>query len=65
MNVETVWKGKRGYYWIEVAEAADGGFTATAIGPAPGPVGPAAKVTAPNSREAVSLVIKSLEETGA
>ena len=53
------WQGKRGVYWIAVADAAEGeGVHATAIGPV-------AEATASTREEAIRLIIERLEAKGA
>jgi hypothetical protein len=65
MNVQVTWKGKRGQYRIEVSPAEDGGVTVIATGPAPDFTESGLMVSAPRAHDALSLMLKRLEETDA
>lgn len=63
-QVESVWQGRRGWYWFEVIDVEEG-FAVRALGPAPGFVGIAATATAPTKDEAVALAKEWLQKVGA
>jgi hypothetical protein len=65
MNVQVTWKGKRGQYRIEVTPAEDGGVTVTATGPEPSLTETGLQVPAPHAQDALSLMLKRLEESDA
>lgn len=65
MNVQVTWQGKRGQYRIEVTPAEDGGVTVIATGPAPDFTETGLMVSAPRTQDALTLMLKRLEETEA